>query len=253
MVTFWNSLTLYLLLEIYQLLMVRLVSTSTIHIDPGNKVLFNCSEYSSITIRNVSVQNTGKCESGQDDCNLNRNDHELIKKCEGYSSCFVNGSFLTSSCLWEDLHFDLSYICKASYEYDGCYVDNSDRVLDEEHKNKKPMSADICFGICTEKQTSYKHLYFGTQFGHECFCGDGQELISESYPRKKDSECNDPCLQNENEKCGDSYRMSVYKIETEISRYNSCLEVDQQNSIQDCKTYLLQKKRVLCKIRRFYL
>ncbi|CAG2236376.1 unnamed protein product [Mytilus edulis] len=215
MVTFWNSLTLYLLLEIYQLSIVWSVSTSTIHIIPGDEVLFNCSEYSSITIRNVSVQNTGKCESRQDDCYLNRNDHELIKRCEGYPSCFVNGSLLTSSCLWEDLYFDLSYICKAaSYEYTGCYVDDPERVLDESHKDNQAMSADICFEICTEYQTSDKYEYFGTQYGHECFCGDGQQLNSYHYNKLKESECSMPCLRNEDEMCGGFYRMSVYKITT---------------------------------------
>ncbi|XP_063446885.1 uncharacterized protein LOC134726412 [Mytilus trossulus] len=242
MVTFWNSLTLHLLLEFYQLSIVRSVSNSTIHVVPGDEVLFNCSEYLTITIKNVSVQNTGECKNRQDDCNLNKNDHELIKRCEGYPSCFVNGSLLTSSCLWEDLHFDLSYICKASYEYVGCYVDNSDRVLDEDHKNNEEMSADICVGICTEKQTSYKHKYFGTQSRQECFCGDGQRLNSEPYLKMKDSECNMYCLQHEDEKCGGEYRMSVYKILPQISRYHPCLEVDQQNWIEDCKTSQLQEK-----------
>ncbi|XP_076075962.1 uncharacterized protein LOC143046768 [Mytilus galloprovincialis] len=252
MVTFWNSLTLYLLLEFFEFSIVRSVSTSTIHIVPGDEVLFNCSEYSSITFKNISVQNTGKCESRQADCYLNRNDHELIKRCEGYPSCFVNGSLLTSSCLWEDLYFDLSYICKAaSYEYTGCYVDDRERVLNESHKDNQAMSADICFEICTEYQTSDKYEYFGTQYGHECFCGDGQQLNSYHYNKLKESECSMPCLHNEDEMCGGFYRMSVYKITTKISSNHSCLKIDRENMIADCNTDQLQEKSLCVKFDIF--
>lgn len=66
---------------------------------------------------NVSVQNIGKCDRNQQECNLNNNDYQLIKRCEGSTSCQVDGSLLTSECLWEDLFFELSYTCKGKYGF----------------------------------------------------------------------------------------------------------------------------------------
>ncbi|CAC5403037.1 unnamed protein product [Mytilus coruscus] len=231
---------------------IKKESTTIVHIVPGDEVLLNCSESLSITIGKVSVQNIGKCKSNKNDCNLNRNDHELINGCESSSSCNVDGSFLTSACLWEDLHFDLSYICKASYEYVGCYVDNWFRVLDEGHYDKTETSADICFDICTDSHTSYTHEYFGTQNGHECFCGDGQGLNSHPYYKRRESECNTQCLENTDEMCGGSFRMSVYKITTQKKLItHSCLKVNQTSIIQDCKPNQIQEDSLCIKFDVF--
>lgn len=80
-------------------------------------MLLNCSESSLITIKTASVQNIGKCDTIQTECNLNKNDRELINRCEGSSNCHIDGSLLTSACLWEDLYFDLSYKCKGKYGF----------------------------------------------------------------------------------------------------------------------------------------
>lgn len=93
-------------------------STTFVNIIPGEEVLLNCSESSFITIENVRVQNTGRCDGIQTECNLNSNDYDLMKAlCEGSSSCTVNGSLLTFACLQDDLHFDLSYTCQLQGKY----------------------------------------------------------------------------------------------------------------------------------------
>ncbi|VDI72577.1 Hypothetical predicted protein [Mytilus galloprovincialis] len=143
--------------------------------------------------------------------------------------------------------FKLSIVSSASYEYVGCYVDDEYRLFDEENKNNEAMSADICFDICTGFQTSYKHVYFGTQFGHECYCGDGEQLNSKPYPRIQYSECSMPCLEQKDEMCGGKYRISVYKIARQISINHSCLKVDHENIIEGCKTNQLQEKSTCVK------
>ncbi|VDI72578.1 Hypothetical predicted protein [Mytilus galloprovincialis] len=192
----------------------------------------------------------GNCGNRQTDSKLNSYDEKLIHECDGSPNCLLNGSLLTSACLWDDLHFDISYICKASYEYVSCYQDNVfwSRVFGEAHKENTAMSADICFGICT--RTSFKHKFFGTQFGHECFCGDGQKLDHHPF-YKRESECNMPCLEHKDEMCGDSDRMSVYKITTQNLITRSCLKVNQTNIIQDCKTNQLQEDSLCIKFDVF--
>ncbi|CAG2242848.1 unnamed protein product [Mytilus edulis] len=59
---------------------------------------------------------------------------------------------------------------KEHYIYDGCYVDDRYRVLDEDYKDNDEMSAEICFNICTESQNWKEH------YAKECFCGNGTEL-----------------------------------------------------------------------------
>lgn len=57
----------------------------------------------------------GNCGNRQTDSKLNSYDEKLIHECDGLPNCLLNGSLLTSACLWDDLHFDISYICKGKY------------------------------------------------------------------------------------------------------------------------------------------
>ncbi|VDI71506.1 Hypothetical predicted protein [Mytilus galloprovincialis] len=203
--------------------------------------MLNCPESSSITIENVSVQiheNTDKCT--QTECNLNRNDHDLITElCEESSSCSVNGSLLTFACQQDDLHYDLWYICQlqVSYEYVGCFFDDGKRVLEEDHTKNKKMSADICFGICTASQKWKEDDYFGTEYAHQCFCGNGSKLEISPYVRLEKSQCNTDCLKHEDEKCGGTWRIFVYQIIKRNYYYMfSCLDMD----LEKCVTYSLQ-------------
>ncbi|CAC5419477.1 unnamed protein product [Mytilus coruscus] len=175
-------------------------------------------------------------------------DLDMIKGCEGSSGCYVNVSLLTSTCLWEDRHFNMSYVClpEVSYEYVGCYVDDNDRVLGEYHKNRDflswPMSAEICFEKCTENWG--EDDYFGTQYEYQCFCGNGGKLGSAPYINKNESECDMTCRQNPNEKCGGRWRNSVYRIIKREFKYEF-LNIEQEHTINGCKTSQL-KEDSLC-------
>ncbi|XP_071130536.1 uncharacterized protein [Mytilus edulis] len=243
-----NCIKLWALLQLFELSKIKSETIFTVDIIPGDEVFLNCSESSSIIIRSASVQNIGTCSSSKNACNLNRNDKELLKGCEGLSTCHINGSLLKSLCLWEDIHFNISYVCNhAYYNYVGCYIDDQKRLLKESHQDRnQAMTADICFGICTKSQTSYEHIFFGTQYGYECFCGDGQNLDSDPYYKRKD-DCNLPCSDNKDEICGGNYRMSVYKIMTQTSIEQPCLHIDQKNTITNCSTDQLQKKSLCVK------
>ncbi|XP_052069368.1 uncharacterized protein LOC127708513 [Mytilus californianus] len=244
-----NDLIVCLLLKLFKLSIVWSEFTTIVHIIPGDEVFLNCSETSSITIRNVSVQNIGKCESNQ--CYLTGHDLDMIKGCEGSSGCYVNGSLLTSTCLREDRHFNISFIClpEVSYEYVGCYVDDKDRVLGEYHDYREytwstlSMSAEICFEKCTENWR--EDDYFGTQYEYQCFCGNGNKLGSAPYINKKESECDMTCKQNPNEKCGGKWRNSVYRIIIKREFKYEFLNIEQEHTINDCKTSQL-KEDSLC-------
>ncbi|XP_038056083.1 protein SLG1-like [Patiria miniata] len=89
--------------------------------------------------------------------------------------------------------------------YLGCFLDvNGDRALSvgpaEEY-----MSVEWCFRHCLEP-TAYK--YAGLQYAHECWCGD-----NEDYDRHgEQSDCRDKCTGNSDQICGDSWRISVYRV-----------------------------------------
>ncbi|XP_076075964.1 uncharacterized protein LOC143046770 [Mytilus galloprovincialis] len=100
------------------------------------------------------------------------------------------------------------------------------------------MSAEICFKICTESQNWKEHVYFGTQYAKECYCGNGTELGHEPYV-KRETECTTPCLKHEGETCGGNYRMSVYQMTKRHYKY-SCLDMYQDHAIEECAANHLQ-------------
>lgn len=61
------------------------------------------------------------------------------------------------------MYFIILLFLLVSYEYVGCFFDDSKRLLEEGHSNNAAMSADICFGICTGSQTWIDDDYFGTE------------------------------------------------------------------------------------------
>ncbi|XP_052081581.1 uncharacterized protein LOC127719472 isoform X1 [Mytilus californianus] len=91
-------------------------------------------------------------------------------------------------------------------KYLGCYLDDSNRMLDDDHHDDK-MRLEMC------KQSCNGHRYLGLQNSNQCFCGDslGDPNV---YKKKNVNECNKPCRGNLAQICGDSWRNSVYEFIT---------------------------------------
>ncbi|CAG2242751.1 unnamed protein product [Mytilus edulis] len=99
----------------------------------------------------------------------------------------------------------------------GCY-ENKDkgrsrkRLLSDGPHSRNPMSAKICYEICTSRAIRDKFNYFGTQNKNECFCGEVANLKSyDNSLKRKMSECDKNCMGSEDEKCGSKHNALLYK------------------------------------------
>ncbi|XP_063446959.1 xylosyltransferase oxt-like [Mytilus trossulus] len=94
--------------------------------------------------------------------------------------------------------------------YIGCFQDGPTRLFPVGPYTKwnNEMSTSICFDYCSSK--NYK--YFATEYGSQCFCGNGEKLNSSQYPYKKKTDCNMACIGNAKQICGGNWRASVYRI-----------------------------------------
>ncbi|XP_046369348.1 integumentary mucin C.1-like [Haliotis rufescens] len=92
------------------------------------------------------------------------------------------------------------------YTYVGCYADDWRRVLPYgKIGDRRCLTTETCKLHCH----GMNYIYFGTEAGFECFCGD---VIKGGYMKKPDSECNAPCTGDRSTMCGWHWRISIYKI-----------------------------------------
>ncbi|CAG2242753.1 unnamed protein product [Mytilus edulis] len=91
------------------------------------------------------------------------------------------------------------------YSYAGCYDNNPiDKFLSDGPYNENPMSAEICYKLCTKGAIRNSFNYFGTQKEGDCFCGniaDIERYDTRGYKLNK-SERNSNCRGSDNDKCG---------------------------------------------------
>ncbi|XP_066273979.1 uncharacterized protein [Branchiostoma lanceolatum] len=92
--------------------------------------------------------------------------------------------------------------------YKGCYVDTNTRKFPNAPDVSNQQSTARCVNHCRSKGFAYA----GTQYSTECFCGTEQNFQNIGGTRPN-SECNKACRGNPSEKCGGTWRMSVYKIQ----------------------------------------
>lgn len=84
--------------------------------------------------------------------------------------------------------------------YLGCFVDDgSPRPLPDNMLGLDDMTAQKCQLRCA----AYK--YFGTEYGHECWCGKNQPNITAPAP-----DCNYPCSGDDGQLCGGANRINVW-------------------------------------------
>ncbi|KAI1820790.1 WSC domain-containing protein [Xylaria intraflava] len=91
-----------------------------------------------------------------------------------------------------------------SYNWYGCQTEaTSTRALNAFTYANDSMTLESCGSFCSTEGT----VYFGTEYGRECYCGNEFESGSVSAPA---SDCSQPCAGNSSEYCGNGNRLSVY-------------------------------------------
>ena len=83
--------------------------------------------------------------------------------------------------------------------YVGCYKDATERDLSGDFFTQPGLTTQICMDACRQKGYGYA----ATQYGTQCFCGDGFGKYGKS------TDCNMPCGGNRSETCGGSWANSV--------------------------------------------
>ncbi|KAK3105890.1 hypothetical protein FSP39_007994 [Pinctada imbricata] len=125
-----------------------------------------------------------------------RPDSECDMACSGNRNQKCGGSWRISVYRTNNIEKDL---------YVGCFVDKYSRILPDMTIYQKNSIA-LCLATCKEKNATYA----GVEYGKECFCGN----LMKNYPLRPDSECDMACSGNRYQKCGGSWRISVYRTDT---------------------------------------
>ncbi|KAG7291999.1 hypothetical protein NEMBOFW57_002029 [Staphylotrichum longicolle] len=84
----------------------------------------------------------------------------------------------------------------------GCFVDSPGRILPNKIISTDDMTATKCALNCAG------YPYFGTEWGRECYCGSDAPTVPAPL-----SECSMVCSGNNDELCGASMRLNVYKFD----------------------------------------
>jgi len=85
--------------------------------------------------------------------------------------------------------------------YLGCYVDTPSRLLAAANSSGSGMTNESCQSFCKG------YTYAGTEYSSQCFCGN--DLSTGQVAPAAD--CNMPCSGNANQKCGGTWRLSVWR------------------------------------------
>ncbi|CAM9833263.1 unnamed protein product [Scytosiphon promiscuus] len=113
-----------------------------------------------------------------------RGSRRLQAAVDGYAGCFQDG--------------------RSSYPFPP---NDPERIFPERKEDSDEMTAELCMGLCDGQGFDY----YGTQYGVECWCGEGTP--EDTYLRygELDAEaCDIPCSGDSSESCGGSTIMSVY-------------------------------------------
>ncbi|XP_078313062.1 zonadhesin-like isoform X2 [Crassostrea virginica] len=147
--------------------------------------------------------------------------------CDGRQSCNVRASVSVfgDPCRGTSKYLEVSYACQTvspqppkppqtPVSYLGCYEDRRVRLLDQQFIRMARLTISACKELCRKR----KKKYAGVEHGNECFCGDNMK----KYPKRPEKECSYPCSGNPKEKCGASWRISVYQVNTPESPCAKC-------------------------------
>jgi len=98
----------------------------------------------------------------------------------------------------------LSIIC-VTYSQ-TCIEDNKDNRLFSDLMVSDMMTPDMCKNYCQES------LFFGTQWGMECWCGKSDQ--SHEYQKYEDGVCDIPCGGDDSISCGGKYSITIYTLDS---------------------------------------
>ncbi|KAL8743437.1 MAG: hypothetical protein Q9190_004206 [Brigantiaea leucoxantha] len=133
----------------------------------------------------------------------------------------------------------------AGYTYEGCYTDStSARVLTGKSTSSNTMSYSSCSSYC------YGFIYFGVEYGRECYCGN--IFSNPTSPAPSASDCNTKCSGDATQICGAGNRMNLFKstnapaTNTTVPGYNyaGCYTDSTSARVLKAKTYLDSKMTI---------
>ncbi|CAE6482201.1 unnamed protein product [Rhizoctonia solani] len=88
-----------------------------------------------------------------------------------------------------------------------CIIDSStSRVLSGRSFTSGSLTLDQCISTCDQGG----FLYAGAEYGSECYCGNSISTANGGGAEVSASECSTNCTGNSQQKCGASYRMTLY-------------------------------------------
>lgn len=91
----------------------------------------------------------------------------------------------------------------SGFKYVGCYRDGSNRVLTGKVlPNLGDVSNTACVNFCNSRGFSVA----GTEYGGECYCGNGLNKLE----KLDDSKCSFACKGDAGQKCGGDWALSLY-------------------------------------------
>ncbi|XP_046574208.1 kremen protein 1-like [Haliotis rubra] len=95
---------------------------------------------------------------------------------------------------------------KHGYVYLGCYLDDKERLINDEHIVNDSMTYELCLTQC--RQGNF--LLAGLQAYVHCVCGNSYDHVK--YTVQNEGDCNTTCAGNNNQMCGGFYRLSLFQL-----------------------------------------
>ncbi|KAE9365795.1 WSC-domain-containing protein [Stipitochalara longipes BDJ] len=89
------------------------------------------------------------------------------------------------------------------WTYQGCYIDVGRTLTDGGYDDEIGMTAESCIAYCS----AAGYHYAGTEYFHECFCGD--TLAVGGVPANP-GDCSTPCAGDPTEACGGGNRLTLF-------------------------------------------
>lgn len=106
------------------------------------------------------------------------------------------------------------------YTYMGCFVDDTNRILDAAFKTGNDITVESCGQYCNGGISPNRYYqYMGVEYGSQCYCGSS---FNKTLQAVSDSKCTMTCSGNDSEFCGATWFIGVYGA-TEVSNGTSTI------------------------------
>ncbi|XP_072013340.1 scavenger receptor cysteine-rich domain-containing protein DMBT1-like [Amphiura filiformis] len=111
----------------------------------------------------------------------------------------------------EDVGIACSNTTSGEVTYIGCFRDRVDRALDSNLLMRSSMTLETCFDHC--RSFGDQTIYAAVQFSTECRCGAATDDYA-VHGAAPESDCSSSCGGNSRQKCGGTWRNSIYGLRT---------------------------------------